>query len=106
MDDTKRITLNISPRQKLLAIEVKYYQGQKWEPKVGDYYTIVRNDLKLFQIVREDKGEFFFLCNEYEGEGSFPVEGFATKDFGPNRVHVPQWIFDLKTEESQNAKPN
>ena len=85
----------ITHKQKLMAIEFKYYQHQKWEPKVGDFYTIVRNDLKLFQIVREENGHFVFICNEYEAEASFPVEGFTTEGFGPNRVWVPDFIFQV-----------
>lgn len=85
---------NITLTQKLQAIQFKYHDYQKWEPKVGDFYTIVRNDLKLFKIVREEAGQFFFICNEYDGESAFPVEGFADKDFGINRVHVPEWIFN------------
>lgn len=88
---------SITLLQKLKAIELKYYQHQKWEPKVGDYYTIVRADDKLFQIIREEEGKFFFVCNKYDGEHSFPVEGFTTADFGPNRVWVPEWIFQLES---------
>jgi len=86
---------NITPRQKLAAIELKYYQHQIWVPAVGDFYTIVRNDLKLFKITQEENGLFYFLCNEYDSEGTFPVKGFATEDFGPNRVHVPTFIFTV-----------
>lgn len=90
---------NITARQKLKAIELKYYQHAEWVPKVGDFYTIVRDDLKLFQIVREVDGEFIFACNEYEAEGSFPVVGFTDQGFGPNRIWVPDWIFMLNQPE-------
>lgn len=95
----------ITHRQKLKACEFRFYQHQVWEPKVGDFYTIVRDDLKLFEITREENGEFFIRCHEpdpvtelptvQDYEQGFAVKGFTTEGFGPARVWVPEWIFKL-----------
>jgi hypothetical protein len=84
-------------KQKLAALVFRHdSQHMPWKPKVGDYYTIVRTDLKLFQIVREENGNFVFVCNEYEGEYAFPVKGFSDEGFGLNRAHVPDWVFEVE----------
>ncbi len=92
-----RLEKNITPTQKLAAISHKYYQHAVWEPKIGDYYTIVRNDAKLFQIVGEELMDdvltFVVHCNEYDDANYFRARDFTTDGFGLNRVWVPDWIF-------------
>lgn len=87
--------IQLTDNQKLMAIEMKYYQGMKWSPKVGDVYVIVRADKKVFRIEKIEDGQVYFSCNEYDSIGNFPLEGFADKDFGVNRVFVPEFILKL-----------
>ena len=55
----------ISDKQKIQAMADKFYQGMKWEPKNGDYYTSSRADNELYQIVDEDEESFYTTyCNQ------------------------------------------
>jgi hypothetical protein len=86
----------INYKQKLQAIEDKYYSGIKWEPKKGDYYTIIRNDLCLCYISEENETEFEIKQTmdgkEWFNAGTFSKHTFL-KDFGINRVFVSPYIF-------------
>lgn len=89
----------ITDRQKLQAFEFKFYQGAKWEPKVGDYYTITRADNQLCRIVDEDEENFYVKLSWLDGQVGnatpFPKQGFNTEGFGTNRIHCPDWIFKV-----------
>lgn len=100
-----RIAKNITARQKLAAFELRFYQFQAWEPKVGDYYTVTRAELVLFQIVgRDDQaGEWIVFSNQYDQEHRFAIEGFTTQGFGPSRLWVPEWIFENYLAEEDEA---
>ncbi len=86
--------MTFSLQQKLAALAMRFYQHMKWEPKVGDYYCLTRDDLELFVINRSD-GENFFIRNVYapgQPEGDeladpWPIESFQ-EGFGDNRVWV------------------
>lgn len=90
----------ITDKQKLNAMAFTLYQHSKWEPKVGDYYTITRADNQLCRIVGEGEETFWVKLSWPTGQVSeaseFPKEGFNTKDFGVNRIYVPEWA--LKVE--------
>lgn len=80
--------------QKLAALSHKFYQGAEWVPAVGDYYTTARNDMQLYQIVREDDVYFYTSYLPLGCElSAWHKEGFTDKGFGPKRVHVPMFIF-------------
>jgi hypothetical protein len=88
--------IELTYKEKLAAISAKHYQYLKWTPKKGDYYTTVRNDLELYQIVDED--ELFLYtkyCNPEKGSeiSKWEKDKFLT-DFGIHRVYVPDWIFE------------
>lgn len=95
--------LTMTERQKLAAIEYKYYSGAAWEPKVGDYYTLTRNSLGLevFQIQKEVDNQFGIIkvWDEHGNEkhqtdhSYFPKSGFSNEGFGLNRVYLPEFIY-------------
>lgn len=98
------VVKGFTARHKLTAIEGRYYNGGfvKWEPKVGDLYTIIRNDLEVFVIAKQDGDNFVIEgCMEgWSGNMRFPVKGFSTEEFGPNRVYLPSWVVEqLETTE-------
>lgn len=45
--------------KKLLALQVRFYEGRVWTPKQGDYYTSSRADLELYKIVRIENGKVY-----------------------------------------------
>jgi hypothetical protein len=85
----------LTPMQKLHALSHRFYSGRGWAVTVGDYYTTSRADLELYKVVKIEDGKVF---TTYLPEGGPLAEwtfvGFTTDGFGPNRVYVPQWIFD------------
>lgn len=87
--------LELTYQQKLAAISAKHYQHLKWTPKKGDYYTSVRNDLELYQIVDEDD-QFLYTryCNPEKTSISKWVKENFLLEFGIHRVYVPDWIFE------------
>lgn len=83
-----------------MALELKYYQGQAWHPEAGDYYTICRSDLELYQLKEYDHAAdtvVFELVSE--DQETFPstlnMEEFYN-EFHENRVHVPEFIFEYQ----------
>lgn len=83
--------VKLTEKQKLYALEFKYYQHHKWEPKKGDYYTTSRSDLELYMIVNEDENFFYTkFCNPSFGDliENWKKDEFL-KDFGICRVFVP-----------------
>jgi len=84
--------------QKLQALQDRFYQRMKWHPKKGDYYTTSRNDLQLYQIVDEDDNYFYTVyCTDGRTTSRWDKSGFTTEGFGPMRVHVSDYIFNLDT---------
>ncbi len=93
MDENEKI----NERQKLAALAMRFYQGMKWEPKVGDYYCLTRDGLELFQI-RSSDGENFFLRKVGPNDAqdlsdAWPIADFQT-GFGINRVWVHPVILE------------
>ena len=86
----------LTEMQKLHALAYKYYQGQKWEPKKGDYYTTSRADLELYQVVdvTDTKVVTRYLVGS-DNVSEWDKNGFLTEGFGVNRVWVPHFIFKL-----------
>jgi hypothetical protein len=88
----------LTQNQKLNALAAKYYSGLQWNPKTGDYYTTSRADLELYQIVTADEKIIKTkYCDPQKGDviSDWETESFL-KDFGVNRVWVPEWIFSLE----------
>lgn len=88
---------SLTENQKLHALAYKYYQGAKWDPKKGDYYTTSRADLELYRIV--DITDTKILTQYTTGSDAiseWDKDGFLTEGFGVNRVYVPDFIFRLK----------
>ncbi len=75
-----------------------------WHPKVGDFYTIRRADLELYQIVEERGDKFWILLvsgnpNALDPKpmGPWPTgDAFRTEGFGDQRVPVGEWILELE----------
>ncbi len=91
--------MKITEKQKLQAIEYKYYQNFKWQPKLNDYYILTRHSLglELFQIVEETHTQFGIMKVWNENGGSqdqptfFDKNGFTDQGFGVNRVYMPSF---------------
>lgn len=84
----------LTAEEKLLAISTKHYQGLVWTPKQGDYYTTIRNDLELYQVVNvDDSFVYTKYCHPDKGDSisSWERDKFL-QDFGMHRVYVPDWI--------------
>lgn len=101
MDDA--IPIMLTESQKLQAIALKFYQGQKWEPEAGHFYTTSRADLELYYIVKIENG-IVFTCYTRQYNPMFPsatpmaewpIEEFTTQGFGVHRVWVPPFILAL-----------
>lgn len=98
----KQSHIALTTDQKLNALAFKYYQGAKWEPKTGDYYTTSRNDLQLYQIVEANEMVVKTrYCDPSKGDSisEWSTENFLL-DFGVNRVHVPHFILEPKSPTS------
>ena len=85
--------MQLTPEQKLQAMQLRFYQGLVWEPKAGDLYTTSRADLELYRVVSVCEG---VIRTEYTtNQGIFsewPEAEFLTEGFGPKRVFVPDWV--------------
>lgn len=90
--------IRLTHQQKLEAISLRFYQGIKWTPKPGDYYTTSRADLELYQVVAVEGGQ---VKTRYCDTGkstvisSWPVEEFLDAGFGPKRVWVPEFVLSI-----------
>lgn len=103
LDNLKEKTVSLNERQKIAALAMRFYQGMKWEPKVGDYYCLSREGLEMFQITRSD-GENFYITKVYDpgqnvtlfGELQDPwkITDFQ-EGFGKNRV----WVHPIVLEK-------
>lgn len=74
----------------------RYYQHQLWEPKKGDYYVIGRsmqphNLCKVVEVT--DKKIFTIMLPHTDDVSDWDKETFLN-DFGTNRLHVPEWMFN------------
>lgn len=88
----------LTPYQKMQAISEAFYcGGVKWLPTKGDYYTTVRNDLELYQILDEDDENFYTIyCTDVQQRTSaWKKTEFLTHGFGPNRIQVRKYIIGL-----------
>ena len=85
----------LTPSQKLSALSMRFYSGQQWEPKAGDYYTTPRDDLELYRVVKIESGKVYTeYCDKECGLAEWDEDGFTTKGFGVHRVHVPLIVLE------------
>ena len=97
--------------QKMAALAMRFYQGMKWEPKVGDHYCLTREGTELFTITRTD-GENFFIQRVYapgqteshEQQDPWPIAKFQ-EDFGVNRVWVHPIILERMAPRFEHQGP-
>lgn len=88
--------LKLTPYQKMMAFEAKFYQGMKWIAAKGHYYTTTRNDLQLYQVVDvDDQFVYTIYCGFPDNVSKWPVNEFTTHGFGPCRMWVPDYILGL-----------
>jgi hypothetical protein len=98
--------------RKLHALAHRFYGGigAGWVPKAGDFYTLTRATLELFQVARVEDGQVWIVnclgAPETVQESPFPLEGFSTEGFGINRVHVGDWIFNLTSHVQGQPLPS
>lgn len=85
----------LTPSQKLSALSMRFYSGQQWEPKAGDYYTTPRDDLELYRVVKIENGKVYTeYCDRECSLAEWDEDGFTTKGFGVHRVHVPLIVLE------------
>ena len=112
--------MKFSIEQKMQAISDHLYNQDgrpAWEPYVDAYYTIIRNDTELFQIVQLDDDKLGFLrvdddyledCERFGYDNVvqvWDVDGFTTESFGPNRIPVPEYILGIERSENAPKRP-
>lgn len=89
-------------QEKLQAIsDARYLGGQNWTPKKGDYYTLIRNDLQLYQIIDEDSENLYTIyCHVPDSPISKWLKTEFLRGFGENRIYVGDYIISgsSKTE--------
>lgn len=103
-----------SASAKLFAIEYRFYQGQKWEPKVGDLYCLTRAGLTLCQIARWECGKIWHrtLVDDHGNnathwpENEWTEEEFLRGGFMVNRCFVPTWAFPKVPQNSSSMRTN
>lgn len=90
-------TVLFTYRHKLAALSYRFYQGIEWTaPKAGDYYTTPRNDLELYHVVKIENGIVFTeYCSLPGVLTEWPESEFTSVGFGPQRTHVPNFIFEV-----------
>ena len=92
---------SLTHQQKLEAMAHKYYSHQTWVPKKGDFYTLSRADLELYQVLEADEEK---VVTSYLPVGERPTATWKRDEFltgfGLNRVHVPHFILDRQTGKS------
>ncbi len=88
--------MQLTYEQKLQAMANRFYQGAEWSPKAGDHYTTSRADLEVYRVMDVADGVVYTAYTEGSKEISeWPAAEFLTEGFGPNRVHVPNWLLDI-----------
>jgi len=79
--------------QKMQALAYRLYQGAKWHPFTGDYYTSVRADLELYRIALIEGGKVYTeYCTDPGKLSEWDEAGFTSEGFGVHRVHVPGFL--------------
>ncbi len=88
-------------QQKLDALSLRFYQGLKWTPESGHYYTTSRADLELYQVVRIEGGKVYTrYCDQSKSDviAQWDGDGFTSEGFGPKRVWVPDFVIAAHVE--------
>ena len=96
---------HLSYQQKLEALSLRFYQGLKWTPKGGDFYTTSRADLELYQIVSVENAQVKTrYCDKSKSDviSSWPVDEFTDAGFGPKRVWVPDFVILASGKETSD----
>ena len=89
----------LTSKQKLTALSMRFYSGQKWIPKAGDYYTTPRDDLELYQVVKIENGKVYTkYCDKDCALSKWDEIDFTSKGFGVHRVYVPLIILEQDSE--------
>ncbi len=53
--------------------------------------------MELYKIVRIENGKVYTVyCDKECSEQEWDLDGFTSEGFGRKRVHVPDWVLDLK----------
>jgi hypothetical protein len=90
-------------KQKCHAMAFHVNQPGNWTPVAGDYYTSVRPDLEVYQVVSIDGG---VVSTRYveppQDDGSqlatWSEQGFLSDGYGPSRVWLPAWALEIKDD--------
>ncbi len=89
----------LTVEQKLETISYNFYGNgrDRWQPKVGDYYTTPRYDLELYRIVEEDENYFYtvYCKDKTQNKAFWKKEDFLSPlTFGAKRIHVHEYILE------------
>ena len=88
----------LTPGQKLSALSMRFYSGQKWIPRAGGYYTTPRDDLELYQIAKIENGKVYTkYCDRDCDLAEWDEIDFTSKGFGVHRVYVPLIVLEKNT---------
>lgn len=107
-EDHEPTITSLTHQQKLEALSLRFYQGLKWTPKAGDYYTTSRADLELYQVVAVEDGMVktrYCKTSRSETVSSWPVDEFTDAGFGPKRVWVPDFVLATTDLAAKEPKP-
>ena len=87
--------MKLTPKQKLAALSLRFYQGYEWNPKKGDLYTTSRDDLEVYEIVDIKDGKIYTRYTEgSETISEWDEATFLTEGFGSKRIYVPNWTIE------------
>lgn len=91
--------------QKLQALSLKYYHNMEWSPMPGNYYTSTRDDFELYKIIGVSYDclltQYCDIYKQSEEPARWLQRDFATRDFGLNRVWVPNFVLDPNVEDKE-----
>ena len=102
------MSFRFTHKHKVAALSNRFYNDAVWIPKRGDFYTVCRDGLELFEIVYEDKNYLKFnkvFPTFYEFPDRWKRTTFATEGFGKRRVHVPTMIMEDIKRVDTTKKP-
>ena len=87
-----KMPTSLTPWQKLNSLAMRFYQGNVWHPRAGDYYTTSRADLELYQVVEVQNGSVITRYCDPEKGASLTAwhesEFLSPETFGGKRVYV------------------
>ncbi|MER5171622.1 hypothetical protein [Thioclava kandeliae] len=94
--------MELTERQKLEALSLRFYQGLEWKPEAGHFYTTSRADLEVYKIVNIEDGKVFTMFTDGKSDAisEWDEAGFLTDGFGPRRVWVPLFVITPTTQDT------